>query len=208
MYIMTDESGRIIASTEFEEYTTADYTEIDVPEDFDASKMGDYVISNGGLAYSPRDTTEEDARIERENARAAQMGAAISLLISTANLTDAQALTVSAFYDEWRAKDDAGNPIHYAEGDRRTYQGELYRCREGHDSQESWTPAEAHSLWAKIITEGEIPEWEQPVPGIFDGYEFGQRTTHNGKTWESTYEGLNVWEPGVPGTELLWREVS
>lgn len=208
MYVMTDESGRIIASTEFEEYTTADYTEIDVPDDFDASKIGDYIVSNGELVYSPRDTTDEDARIERENARAAQMGAAISLLISTANLTDAQALTVSAFYDEWRAKDDAGNPIHYNEGDRRTYQGDLYRCREGHDSQESWTPADAHSLWAKIIPEGEIPEWEQPVPGIFDGYELGQRVTHSGKTWESTYNGLNVWEPGAPGTELLWREVS
>lgn len=30
---------------------------------------------------------------------------------------------------------------------------------------------------------------------------------HNGKVWESLVAN-NVWEPGVTGTEALWKEVS
>lgn len=33
------------------------------------------------------------------------------------------------------------------------------------------------------------------------------RVRNNGKTWESTVDD-NVWEPGTPGTEALWKEES
>ena len=37
-------------------------------------------------------------------------------------------------------------------------------------------------------------------------YQFGAMVEHNGVVWENTLEGQqNVWEPGVPGTELLWK---
>lgn len=49
----------------------------------------------------------------------------------------------------------------------------------------------------------EYPVWE-PWNGIDNRYQPGAIVTHNGKTWESVFQGQNVWEPGAPGTETLW----
>lgn len=47
-----------------------------------------------------------------------------------------------------------------------------------------------------------------PWDGISDKYRQGDVVTHVGKVWESVYSGQNVWEPGAPGTEAMWVEVS
>lgn len=206
-YIQTDSDGRIVAATEKKEYTDDTYYEFELPEGFELAKIGDYVINGGELVESPRELTQEEKEEIKRAERAAQMDAAISLFLATAEITDAQALAVSAFYGDWRATDDKGNPIHYTEGERRNYDGNLYRCNLTHDSQESWNPADAHSLWTRIIPDGETPEWKQPVPGIFDGYEKGQHVMHKGTEYESTFDGLNVWEPGVVGEEY-WKVVG
>lgn len=53
----------------------------------------------------------------------------------------------------------------------------------------------------------EYPEW-QPWNGIpGSGYKKGSKVTHNGKKYESKFVGVNVWEPGLLGTETLWVEV-
>lgn len=41
------------------------------------------------------------------------------------------------------------------------------------------------------------PAWVQPTGG-HDAYQLGDRVTHAGQTWESTFAN-NVWEPGVFG---------
>jgi hypothetical protein len=46
--------------------------------------------------------------------------------------------------------------------------------------------------------------WE-PWNGIDNRYQPGAIVTHNGKVWESVYQGQNVWEPGVVG-EMFWVE--
>lgn len=51
----------------------------------------------------------------------------------------------------------------------------------------------------------EYPAWER-WNGIDNRYQPGAIVTHNGKTWESIFQGQNVWEPGTPGTETLWVE--
>ena len=48
----------------------------------------------------------------------------------------------------------------------------------------------------------------KPWDGISQNYQLGARVTHNGHVWESTYNGLNVWEPGAAGTEALWKVVA
>lgn len=54
----------------------------------------------------------------------------------------------------------------------------------------------------------EIPEWK-PWDGISDRYQPGTVVTHNGSTWESTYTGQNVWEPGAPGIdERYWIKIG
>ena len=116
-------------------------------------------------------------------------------------LTDEQALKVTALYPLW----DAAKT--YAVGDRVRYAGNLYRCLQPHTAQETWNPADAPSLWAKVLTSetGEILPWEQP--GSTNPYMMGDKVTHIGKTWESLVDN-NVWEPGAVGTESLWKEVA
>ena len=47
--------------------------------------------------------------------------------------------------------------------------------------------------------------WE-PWNGIDNRYQPGAIVTHNGKIWESVFEGQNVWEPGAVGVNF-WKEI-
>lgn len=118
-----------------------------------------------------------------------------------AMLTDEQALTVPGLFPDW--DEEAA----YAVGDRVRYAGNLYRCLTAHTAQAAWTPTDAPSLWAKVLTDpsGAILPWVQP--DSTNPYAKGDKVTHNGKTWESLVDN-NVWEPGVTGTESLWKEVA
>lgn len=118
-----------------------------------------------------------------------------------AMLTDAQALKVQGLFPAWNAEDT------YAVGDRVKYNGTLYRCLTAHTAQSTWTPTDAPSLWAKVLTDpsGAILPWVQP--DSTNPYAKGDKVTHNGKTWESLVDN-NVWEPGAVGTENLWKEVA
>ena len=113
-------------------------------------------------------------------------------------LTDEQAVTYKLLYPKW-----IGNGVSYVVGDRRQYDGALYKCLQAHTSQPDWTPTAAPSLWAKVLIPdpGTIPEWEQP--DSTNPYMAGDKVTHNGKTWVSDIDN-NVWEPGVYG----WTEVA
>lgn len=118
-----------------------------------------------------------------------------------AMLTDEQAATVPTLYRAWE------NGVDYSVGERRLYNGTLYRCLQAHTAQEAWNPADAPSLWAKVLIPDPtvIPEWEQPEST--NPYMKGDKVTHNGKTWVSLVDN-NVWEPGATGTESLWSEVT
>lgn len=52
----------------------------------------------------------------------------------------------------------------------------------------------------------EVEDW-QPWDGISDKYQLGAVVSHNGRTWESTYNGQNVWEPGAPGI-TMWKDIT
>lgn len=112
-------------------------------------------------------------------------------------LTDEQAATVPSLYRPWETG------IDYAVGERRTYNGGLYRCLTAHTAQDTWNPVDAHSLWAKVLIPDPdvIPEWEQP--DSTNPYMTGDKVMHNGKTWISDVDN-NVWEPGAYG----WSEVT
>lgn len=91
-----------------------------------------------------------------------------------------------------------GVPISYSEKNICRYQDKLYRCLQGHTSQEDWAPDQATSLWKEIGDPTvEWPEWSQPI-GAVDAYALGDKVSHNGKHWISSAAN-NVWEPGVYG---------
>lgn len=110
-------------------------------------------------------------------------------------LTDEQATQHAALFPEW----ETGRA--YGVGQRVRYGGILYKCLTAHTSQDTWTPTDAPSLWAVVLTaDGAILPWVQP--DSTNAYKIGDRVTHNGKTWVSTVDN-NVWEPGAYG----WDEV-
>ena len=91
-------------------------------------------------------------------------------------------------------------PVNYTTGQIRQHGGRLYKCLQGHTSQEGWQPDTAPSLWAQIADPAEEwPAWSQPI-GAQDAYPLGARVSHEEKRWLSTADN-NVWEPGVYGWE-------
>ncbi len=118
-----------------------------------------------------------------------------SIELATSYLDDAQAETVTELFPQWEPDTD------YAVGDRRQYDGLLYRCVQAHTSQVGWEPPAVPALWARTSTE-EWPEWIQPT-GAHDAYAAGDKVRHNDKHWVSELDA-NVYEPGVYG----WGEFS
>lgn len=113
------------------------------------------------------------------------------------SLDDSDALNAVELYPEW--KPDTS----YDVDQRLRYVGVLYRVLQDHTSQNDWTPDVATSLFSQVLIPDPdaIPEWVQP--DSTNPYMFGDKVTHNGKTWENTIDN-NVWEPGVYG----WNEVN
>ena len=133
----------------------------------------------------------------------AKLFAIIDAIIRLRNTaTDETALESVDIYPEWQTETS-----YRADGDhvdRVAYEGKLYKCVQSHVSQDGWSPDLTPALWTRVSIE-EWPEWVQPT-GAQDGYELGSRVSHNGKHWESTFNGINVWEPGVVG-DNFWIEI-
>ncbi len=106
-------------------------------------------------------------------------------------LTDEQAATVPDAFREWKPETE------YNAGDRRKYNGALYKCLQDHTSQADWSPDVAVSLWARILIPDPevIPVWEQP--DSTNPYMIGDKVhfpTIDDPVYESTIDG-NVWSP-------------
>ena len=113
------------------------------------------------------------------------------------NLEDTDALDVSILFPIWASGkiyqgSESENPS------RVQYNNILYKCLQGHTSQDDWTPDTAVSLWVRVDNPiEEWPEWIQPV-GAQDVYAQNAKVSHNNKHWISEIDN-NVWEPGVYG---------
>lgn len=118
-----------------------------------------------------------------------------AILVASESLSDEVASTVPDLFDSWQTD------TYYNVGDRRKYNGTLYKCLTAHESQSTWTPDVSPSLWVRTDDPGEEwPEWVQPQ-GATDSYMAGAKVSHNEKHWISDVD-YNTWEPGVYG----WTE--
>ena len=117
-----------------------------------------------------------------------------------AAVPDAAALKMTDYFPVWDSASHA-----YSVGDRVMYDSTLYKCLQAHTSQATWTPTDAPSLWAKVLTSttGEPLPWEQP--DSTNPYMIGDRVTYNGKVYESTIDN-NVWAPDA--YPQGWKEVT
>lgn len=122
------------------------------------------------------------------------------ILINMANIPEDTAIHMVSKYPAWESGRE------YAVGWRVRWGDSLYKVIQAHKSQDGWEPGVAYSLFAKILPgqDGEIGEWQQP--DSTNPYQRGDKVTRGGEVWESLVDG-NVWEPGVAGTESLWKMV-
>ena len=116
-----------------------------------------------------------------------------------ATLSDDVALLIPEVYPLW-----SGDGKEYKKDERVTYYGELYKVLTNHTSQATWTPTDAPSLFAKVLTaQNEILEWEQPNAN--NVYMKGDKVKYEGKIYENLIDN-NVWKP----TEYPagWKEIT
>lgn len=206
MYAAIDDTGRITATTDSEEYSEG-MTEVDFPEGFNFSAQYEYRVVGGELVHDPLPPTEEELAEQEEAERRAQIDVAIPMLAraSAPSMTDAQLLSIPLLFEPWEAGRD------YQAGEVLRMDGELYRVAQDHTSQAQWVPGAAgtESLYTHITVDPETgyDVWQQPT-GAHDAYNVGDRVLYpdaSGKVYESTIDG-NVWPPDA--YPQGWREVT
>lgn len=103
-------------------------------------------------------------------------------------IPDEKAQTNIALYPHW------SDSAHYTADYRVQHNDTVYKCLQEHDSQPTWTPTDAPSLWARVLvpTPEVIPDWEQP--DSTNPYMIGDKVRFNGHVYESVMDN-NVWSP-------------
>lgn len=95
------------------------------------------------------------------------------------SLSDGEAASVPELITAW------AYPVAYAEGDRRSYGGKVYKCRKAHTSQERWDPAATPDLWV-VIDVTHAGTQDDPIPASRGmEYEYGKYylDSEDGKTY-------------------------
>lgn len=104
---------------------------------------------------------------------------------------DVQALEVQCLYKSWDKQ--LGKELQT--GEYIQYDGSLYKVLQTHTVQESWTPVNSPSLFAKVLVDptGEtILDWEQP--DSTNPYMKGDKVKYEGVVYESLIDN-NIWSP-------------
>lgn len=84
------------------------------------------------------------------------------------SLSDGEAASVPELITAW------AYPVAYAEGDRRSYGGKVYKCRQAHTSQADRTPDKTPALWA-VIDAAHAGTQDDPIPAARGmEYEYGK----------------------------------
>lgn len=84
------------------------------------------------------------------------------------SLSDGEAASVPELITAW------AYPVDYAEGDRRSYGGKVYKCRQAHTSQADYTPDKTPNLWSVIDAEHAGTQ-DDPIPAARGmEYEYGK----------------------------------
>ena len=201
-----------VVNKEFQDYPNADF-------DGYIASVDKYIAAKTKREYVPpaEPTTEEKIQQQAAETKSKLMEQKDNLLMAMLTGTDTApvvanyAVMLTSVNDEVAEKIPEmfpawdGNGKQYKTGDRVQYNGILYKALQDHTSQSTWTPVDAPSLFAKVLTstDGTPQEWQQP--DSTNGYKTGDRVIYNGKVYESTIDN-NVWSPvDYPAG---WKEIT
>ena len=115
---------------------------------------------------------------------------------------DQEALAVKVLYKEWDKQIDNALVV----GEYIQYNDKLYKVLQAHTVQETWTPTNAPSLFAKVLVDptGEtILDWQQP--DSTNPYMTGDKVKFEGKIYQSLIDN-NVWSPTA--YPQGWEEIT
>lgn len=101
------------------------------------------------------------------------------------SLSDGEAASVPELITAW------AYPVAYAEGDRRSYGGKVYKCRQAHTSQTDRNPAATPALWV-VIDITHAGTQDDPIPASRGmEYEYGKYylDSEDGKTYKCERTG-------------------
>ena len=104
---------------------------------------------------------------------------------ATVSLSDGEAASVPELITAW------AYPVAYAEGDRRSYGGKVYKCRQAHTSQTDWNPAATPALWV-VIDVTHAGTQDDPIPaarGMEYTYGLYYLDSEDGKTYKCERTG-------------------
>lgn len=202
IYVGLDETRNVIAISTCNTLATPNQYNTEAIELL--NKLEGFSIENENLVYS-EELYEQKLKMKAEEEAIKTAESNIEYLKNKEfldSLSDEDALSVAVLYPKWTVG------IALKTGQRIMHEGTLYKVlKPGHMTQETWTPDVSPSLFTKVLVADEniVSEWEQP--DSTNGYSKGNKVFHKGKIFESLVDN-NVWEPGVEGTEALWKEVT
>lgn len=174
-----DENGMLTGQTEevVNEYDNSEYS---LAGDITDYRDGTVSIKMG----KPTETESAKATVTALAGEPITYARAVKLrpIIEQAavSLSDGEAATVPELITAW------AYPVAYAEGDRRSYGGKVYKCRQAHTSQADWTPDKTPALWAVIDAEHAGTQ-DDPIPASRGmEYEYGKYylDSEDGKTYK------------------------
>lgn len=97
-----------------------------------------------------------------------------------AEVSDDIAKRMLDYFETWESR--IGTEVEA--GERLTYNGSLYKCRQAHTILEAWNPKDATSLWANVSEESQEADGSREHP-----YQWEQgMTSYNGKYY--TEDGI------------------
>lgn len=195
MWYLADNTGRILASTDQEQFAEG-MTEFTFPDDFDFAIQDEYRIQNGELIHDPLPPSEEEVATQTEFQRQSQLQVAAELFVQTqsATLTDAQARTVPLLFKKWTVGE-----TYYHKEIVRYDDGELYRIGQPEiTASDVYKPGDpgTTALYSHITIDEEGYEEWKPWDGVSGIYQQDQvvRDPDDGNLYISKIPN-NVWGP-------------
>lgn len=197
MYVMCDETGRIGACTDVEEYAGG-MVEFDLPDGLDLETINEYRIVDGELVHDPLPPTEEELEAEEGRERARQLDAAVPMLLSAVaeSMDDDELASVALALPEW------GPGVKCKRGAACRHGGVAYRVVANvskNNDAEPGTPEGADYYAPVDVGPSGVQAWEPDEP-----YMKGERVEHGGRVWESLKNNNRE----EPGTGNRWAEVA
>ena len=159
VYINVDKNNKIISC---DTNKFGDPIEVEIDEDlFYSMKILNCRYENGEVILDEDDyNNQQEATAKYNDIQNSRIKLNDIIIQNTLNtIDDVDAYEVRVLYDEWKPD------TYYEVGNRRQYDGNLYKCKQSHTSQSQHTPDLIPALWDIIAPDNpDLGTIDNPIP--------------------------------------------